>query len=137
MPIEKSAGAVVYYKAKENLYLLLYYDAGHWGFPKGNIEDDEDMEETVAREIKEETGISRIKFISDFKEKISYFYKREGKTIYKEVVFYLVESEEKTVTLSDEHQGYEWLPYKEAMEKVSFDNDRNVLEKVHNLLRKT
>lgn len=136
MPVERSAGAVVFRKDGEILYLVLEYGHGHWGFPKGKIETGEDMEETVKREIQEETGISRILFVPNFKEKISYFYKKEGKTIYKEVVFFLVEGLQKKVTLSFEHSDYAWLKFEDAQEKVNFKNDKIVLEKAHKMLGK-
>ena len=76
MPIEKSAGAVIFRKEEDKVYyLLLCHQAGHWSFPKGNIEKGEKIEETIEREIQEETGITDIEFISGFKQTIKYFYK--------------------------------------------------------------
>ena len=64
-----------------------------------------------------ETGIKKISFIEGFKEKIKYFYKREGQTIYKEVVFYLCETKESKIKISFEHIGYKWLDYEDALKK--------------------
>ena len=69
MKQERSAGAVVFIKETEPIYLLLQYEAKHWDFPKGNIEKGETDQETVKREIAEETGIKDIEIIKDFKEK--------------------------------------------------------------------
>ncbi len=50
---EKSCGAVVFFKNKEETkYLLLRYEAGHWDFVKGNVEVNETEKETVLRELK-------------------------------------------------------------------------------------
>ena len=57
---EFSAGAVVLFKGVEYEYLSLHYPAGHWDFPKGNIEKNESELQTVKREIKEETGIAKL-----------------------------------------------------------------------------
>ena len=57
MKREKSAGAIVFRKEKEPVYLLLHYEAKHWDFPKGHVEKNETDEQTVRREIQEETGI--------------------------------------------------------------------------------
>src|SRR3989344_8094708 len=90
---EKSAGAIVFrHEGKKVKYLLLQYGAGHWDYVKGNFEPDEEEEETVLREAEEEAGLMDLKLIRGFKERISYFYKSEGKTISKEVVFYLGET---------------------------------------------
>lgn len=139
MPLEKSAGAVIFRRNDKINYLLLHYAGGHhagahWDFVKGIIEEGEEEKATVAREIKEETGIEDIKFIEGFKESISYFYKREKRLIYKEVVFYLVETSAQEVKLSYEHVGYEWLGYEEAVQRLTYRNARNVLRKAHELL---
>ena len=81
MKQEKSAGAIVYRKEKEPMFLLLHYEMGHWDFPKGNIEANEKDLETVKREIQEETGIKDIEFLKDFKEKIQYYYKLKDEII--------------------------------------------------------
>lgn len=116
------------------LYLLLHYEGGHWDFPKGNIEKGETEKDTVKREIKEETGISKISFIEGFKEKIQYFYKLKGETVFKQVFFYLVEAKESKVKLSFEHIGYKWLSYDKAMEQLTFKNAKEILKKANSFL---
>ena len=133
---EKSCGAVVYNKTPETKYLLLQYEAGHWDFVKGNVEQGETEKQTTVRELGEETGITDAKFIEGFRQKIGYYYKRQGSTVYKEVVFFLMESPSPKVTLSFEHIGYAWLTYKEAMEKLTFKNARDVLQKASDYLKK-
>ena len=132
---EKSCGAVVFLKNSEVKFLLLHYEAGHWDFVKGNVEPNESEQETVIREIREETGITDAKFIEDFKEKIDYFYRRQGVTIHKEVIFFLMETHTETVTISFEHVGYIWLNYQQAKEKLTFKNARDVLQKAHKLMK--
>lgn len=132
---EKSCGAVVYSKNSEVNYLLLQYEAGHWDFVKGNIEQGENEKDTTIRELREETGIVDAQFIEGFREKIAYFYKRQGATIYKEVIFFLMETKSTKVKLSFEHVGFEWLPYERAMEKLTFKNARDVLQKAHKFLK--
>ncbi len=133
---EKSCGAVVYAKPLEVKYLLLQYEAGHWDFVKGNVESGETEQETAVRELREETGIADAHFMDGFKEKISYFYKRQKQTVYKEVVFFLMEAKGTAVKISFEHVGFDWLPYEEAMKKLTFKNARDVLNKAHDYLKK-
>jgi 8-oxo-dGTP pyrophosphatase MutT (NUDIX family) len=132
---EKSCGAVVFVKDAEVNYLLLKYEAGHWDFVKGNVELNESEEDTVIRELREETGIVATQVMDGFRERIKYFYRRQGTTIQKEVVFYLVEAHTKSVQLSFEHIGYEWLDYKRSLEKLTFKNARDVLQKAHAFLQ--
>ena len=133
---EKSCGAIVFVKNVEVNYLLLHYKAGHWDFVKGNVEPSESERDTVIRELREETGIVDAQFIDDFKEKIEYFYRRQGTTIHKEVVFFLIEAHTEKIELSYEHVGYDWLDYQRAMEKLTFKNAKDMLQNTHEFLKK-
>jgi len=134
---EKSCGAVVFIKNTDaTKYLLLNYAAGHWDFVKGNVEPNESEKETVIRELKEETSITEAQFLDGFREVIAYFYRRQGLTIHKEVVFFLMEAYTDKVELSFEHIGYAWLDYQHAMEKLTFKNAKDVLQKAQDFLKK-
>jgi len=134
---EKSCGAVVFLKKdNQTKYLLLNYAAGHWDFVKGNVEPNEAEKQTVTRELQEETGITDAKFIDGFREPIGYFYRRQGLTVHKEVVFFIMETKTEQVQISFEHIGFIWLDYKHAMEKLTFKNARDVLQKAHDFLKK-
>jgi bis(5'-nucleosidyl)-tetraphosphatase len=132
---EKSCGAVVFFKNVQVKYLLLQYEAGHWDFVKGNVEPNESEAETALRELKEETSIAATQLIEDFRERIQYFYRRQGETIQKEVVFYLIQADTEQVELSFEHVGYAWLDYPDALEKLTFKNAKDVLQKAHAFLQ--
>ncbi len=143
MPIEKSAGAVIFRKEKNKIfYLLLHYPSSakaprdYWDFPKGHIEKGEKELDTVRREVEEETGLKDIEFVDGFKEWIKYFFKFEGKNILKFVTFYLVETKTKNVKVSSEHLGFEWLPYEDALEKLTFKNAKEILKKANQFLKK-
>jgi len=134
---EKSCGAVVFIKKDDQtLYLLLNYTAHHWDFVKGNVEQGETEKQTVTRELGEETSITNAQFIEGFREPISYFYRRQGSTVHKEVVFFIMESQTDKVVISFEHIGYIWLNFEDAMEKLSFKNAKDVLQKAHDFLIK-
>lgn len=137
MPLEKSAGAVIFRKENKKIYyLLLHYQWGHWDFPKGNIEKGEELKDTVKREVREETGIENIEFIPGFKENIKYFFKLKGKTIFKIVTFLLAETKEKEIKISREHVGFKWLPFKEAFDQLTFKNAKEILKKANDFLKK-
>ena len=136
MPVEKSAGAVIFRKEKSNIYYLaLHYQAGHWDFVKGNIEKGEEIKQTITRETEEEIGIKNLEFIKGFKETIEYFYKLKGRTIFKTVVFFLAETKIKEIKLSQEHIGFAWLTYKDALERLTFENAKEVLKKANDFLK--
>jgi 8-oxo-dGTP pyrophosphatase MutT (NUDIX family) len=132
---EKSCGAVVFFKNDALHYLLLQYEAGHWDFVKGNVEPNESETDTVLRELKEETGIVATHVMDGFRERIQYFYRRQGEIIQKEVVFYIIQASTEKVELSFEHVGYAWLDYPHALEKLTFKNAKDVLQKAQAFLQ--
>lgn len=129
MPNEKSAGLVVFRFNGIPHFLLLKSENGNWGFPKGNIEAGESEKEAAVRETQEETGITNLKFIDNFKESIEYFYREAKKTIHKQVIYFLAETKETKIKISSEHIGYEWLTLHDALKRLNYDNDRNILKK--------
>jgi len=135
MKKERSAGAVIFRKDKEIKYLLLHYEAGHWDFPKGHVEEKEAELDTIKREVREETSIEDIELVLDFREKIEYYYKLKGELMHKEVVFYLAKTKTEQVRISFEHIGYIWLPYDKAMEKLTFKNAKEILKKANAFLK--
>jgi len=135
---ERSAGIVLFFEKPEgNRFLLLNYPTGHWDFIKGKIEHGETEHQTAVRETKEETGIADLEFIDGFKENINYNFQYEGELIYKEVVFFLAKTKTETVMVSHEHLGYTWLDSKNAIEKTTYQNAKDILSKANDLLQKT
>ncbi|MEK6966306.1 MAG: NUDIX domain-containing protein [Thermoproteota archaeon] len=134
---EQSAGTVLFIEeSKEKLFLLLHYPTGHWDFVKGKIENNESPEQAVIRETKEETGITDIEFIKGFKEKIEYSFKFNGDIVQKEVIFFLAKTNTKQVKISYEHLDYVWLDFNNALNKITYENAKNVLKKSKNYLEK-
>jgi len=137
MPLEKSAGAVIFRKENNNIYyLLLHYGLGHWGFVKGHIEKGESLKDTVLRETEEETGIKDIKFIDGFKAWTKYFFNLKGKKIFKIVTYFLAETKTKKIKLSFEHTDFKWLSYSQAIKTLTFKNSKDILKKANNFLIK-
>jgi bis(5'-nucleosidyl)-tetraphosphatase len=133
---EISAGAVLHVMDKnfEINYLILNYSYGHWDFPKGNIESGETEIETIKREVMEETGIIDIKLIEGFRQQISYKYRKKSKLVNKTVIYYLAETKSNKVVLSFEHVNFAWLNFKDALDKLSFDNSKRVLKNAKEFL---
>jgi bis(5'-nucleosidyl)-tetraphosphatase len=136
MPSEKSCGAVIFKRGHTREYLLLHYEGGHWDFVKGHVEKDESEVDTVRRETEEEAGMTDLTFIEGYRQPISYYYKRAGRTVYKEVIFYLVETHTEAVRLSREHVGFDWLRYDLAYDRLTYKNAKETLRKADEFLEK-
>ncbi len=148
MPVERSAGAVVYRIEKNKpIFLLLQHPdskdkktgklkSGHWDFPKGHIEKGETTEDTVRREVCEEAEISKIEIIPGFKETIRYFVKIGEEKRMKFVAFFLARTEKSAVKISFEHQDYAWLSFKDACEWLTYKNVKEVLKKAYEYLQR-
>ena len=101
------------------------------------MEKNEKEEMTALREIKEETGIEDIELVDGFREVMTYFYKRGGETIHKEVIFFLAQSATEEVTISKEHIGYAWMSYENAYNKLTYNNSKELLDKADKFLNKS
>lgn len=146
MPVERSAGTVVFKKERGSVeYLLIQHPdkkdlktekikPGHWDFPKGHIEKGETTEDAVRREVAEETGIRYIEIVPGFKETIRYFLKFGEEKRMKFVAFFLARAKETEVKISFEHQDYIWLPYEKAYKKLTYANVKKVLQKANDFL---
>jgi len=139
---EKSAGAAVFRIEQDKLmYLLLHYPSSaktkksYWDLPKGHIEGKETEQETAQREVEEETGIADVVFFPGFQVRIHYFFQSKGKKISKTVVFFLAETKEKRVRISHEHLAFQWLPYKEALKELKYENAKRVIRAAQEFLQ--
>jgi len=141
MPSEISCGAVVFLRNPLK-YLLLYRAPGEkfresWDFPRGNVESTDKSEQEVARrEIKEEAGITNLNFY-DFRETIQFFFRFEGKTIKKQIIYLLAETNQEQIKISFEHNDYKWASYEEALQILKHKSSKEVLTKANNFLKIT
>lgn len=129
---EKSCGIILFKTVdKKRQYLLLHYPGGHWDFPKGHVEKHDRGEKSTAfRELEEETGIRKADAIQGYREPMYYEFNRGRRELVKKtVVYFLAEAREDGVTLSHEHKGFSWLPYEPAMQQLTFQNAKDLLEK--------
>lgn len=133
---ERSAGAVLFrLEGREPIYLILHYHAGHWDFPKGNIEHGEDELSTVRREVREETCIDDLEFVQGFRRIVEYMYKRAGRLVHKVVVFYLAKTSKSDVKLSYEHNDYRWSRFDDALSLLTYTNSRMILNDADSFLK--
>ena len=121
---EKSCGAVVYRKNNNLEFLLLKHNRGHYSFPKGHVENNETEEETAIREIKEETNIE-VKLDTNFRYIVTYSPKPN---VTKDVIYFVAEKIKGTEKPQEtEIQSLKWAEKEEALNLVTYDNDKQVL----------
>ncbi len=123
---EKSCGCII---INENKVLLVKQTEGHWGFPKGHVEQGETEVQTAIREVKEETNIDvEVKEDKRYEEE---YYPEEN--IKKQVVYFLA----KNITTNimpqqSEIQEIKWVPLNEAENVITYENSKNIIRKVIN-----
>ena len=130
MKYEKSCGAIV---LNEGKILLIQQSAGHWGFPKGHVEDGETEVETAIREIKEETNYD-VKINENYRY-VEHYSPKEG--VEKDVVLFIAEKISGEMKPQEEEvQKIQWLTYEEAMERITYNDSKIVLKKAWEDLKK-
>lgn len=136
---EFSAGGVVF-RRKGGIECIIINPAKskRWQLPKGNIDPGEKSAQAAVREIFEETGVK-----TEIRQKIDavrFFYKRLGKMVFKTVIFFLMESQGEETYISPEwrHEIKEavWLPVNEAIERLTFKKEKEIVQKGVELLEK-
>ena len=131
MKEEKSCGGIVI--NNKNEILLVHHNKGHWDLPKGHVEEGETEEQTAIREVKEETGID-VEVDSNFRYTTKYSPK-EG--VMKEVVFFLARNlNSATKAQEEEVSEVKWFTFKEAIDKITYNNSKEILRKLYKDLRK-
>lgn len=137
---EISAGILVYRKTQEGpKFLILYHGHDYWNFPKGKIENEEKSFEAAVRETREETGLTtrNLRFLRNFKTYERFSFRRNGKTVYKVVIFYMAETNEPRIKISKEHQGYGWFLYREASRILGkYKDSQKVLKNAYDFLQR-
>jgi 8-oxo-dGTP pyrophosphatase MutT (NUDIX family) len=139
--IQKSAGGVIYQEREGQMYVTLIATKRgvspegslrreRWGLPKGIVERGEGSAQTALREVAEETGLE-----GEIVGKLGYieywFRSPEDKILYHKFVdFYLLEYRSGEVEKHDwEVEEARWFPIEEAIERISFENERDILRK--------
>ena len=131
-----SAGGVVYrWDNDKPLFLLLISNKrGVWCLPKGLIEPDEDEVTTAMREVREETGVSRVK-IKGKLGAIKYQFGFRARTFDKTVHFFLFETDQADSKVGNEHDAMEWMPYDKALGSLSYPNEKEMLTKALGMIQ--
>src|SRR3954464_4386927 len=127
--VETSAGGVVYRPHEGGPQVLLIRDPyNNWGLPKGHIEGGETPEQAALREVEEETGLLELESIAQLPT-IDWYFRDRGKLVHKFCHFFLIVSlaGDPAPQLDEGITECSWLAFEQAVERVSYDNARDVI----------
>ena len=138
MDTEESFGIIPYVEDDQGKsFLLIQHLAGHWGFPKGHANKDEDARSAACREFEEETGIRTYRLLDLPPISESYPIEKQGSKIHKTVLYYIAECQERQIEIQeDEIKDYCWLAAESSYEKLTFPESRKLFKNALSLLEK-
>lgn len=136
--VAMSAGGVVYRREGDLIEVVLVARPRQqlWALPKGTPEAGETVEQTAIREVTEETGL--LVQIERQIGSISYWYAAsdDHTPVRKTVHHYLMTPIGGSVDLHDhEYDVVDWLDIHEALARMSYQNERNIVEQAGALIR--
>ena len=130
LPIEKKAGAVVYAWHEDKLQFAMVHDVfGYWTLTKGGIDDIDDENAGVIREVKEEIGID-VNPIEKIGENEYIANHPQKGQIRKQVHYFLCEASYETLDLVKESGGLDdakWFPMEDIANLTMYDDVTNLL----------
>ncbi len=124
-----SAGATVVVLKDHRILLNLRSDTSTWGIPGGAVELGETLEDTAARELKEETNLTakHFKLLNVFSGKDFYFKYPNGDELYSVVALYLANDVTGELKITDaestalKYFGKDEFPELESRARVLID----------------
>ena len=133
MRTDFSCGVVPVHTADDGRrrFLLIRHRAGHWGFPKGHPEPGESPAEAAVRELAEETGVTRVELVGEPFEERYAFTSKKGKPVAKTVAYFIGLVGDDAVTVQPEEvQDYAWGDAAQTLERLTFDEGRQLFLRV-------
>jgi bis(5'-nucleosidyl)-tetraphosphatase len=128
-PSSRASGPVAYEVA---LVGRIKHDL--WALPKGTPRPGETPEATALREVCEETGLLT-RIVAQI-GRIEYTFKRKGVRYRKEVLHFLMEAIGGDIADHDEeYDRVEWVPIDEAIWRLTYENEAEIVRKAETLLR--
>ena len=129
---EISAGAVIYKDEGSSILIGVIHrkKMNDYCLPKGHQATGESLQQTLIREVLEETGWTVA--IKDFIKQMMYKVVNNDKKIeyWRNVYWFLAEAEEETTTFADleEVDELKWLSIESARKLLSYDNEKEILD---------
>lgn len=142
LPYRNNVSCVVFKNKKFLLVQLLEWPNNFWKFPQGGIEENENEEEAVKRELFEELNIKKYKIVGLSSHKHKYDWDENSLKItnYKwrgqKQKFYVIEylGKDKEIQIDQkEVRDYKWVDKKECLKSIDnflFQNYKKTIEKI-------
>lgn len=113
--------------------LVLQHEGGKWMLPKGTIETGETPEAVALREVREETGLSNVRVITDLgQERYSFFWRTEDTFYNKTVHYYLLEFLGAEDAQPQREEGFvaaQWVTVEEALTRIKYKETREIVKR--------
>lgn len=110
--------------------LLVQHRQGHWSFPKGRIEADENPEHCAVRELLEETGLKVVRYLTDRTFVEHYQLIRDDKPKHKSVTYYVAEVEGEATPQLSELLACQWFDVDKVVNQITFPAARDLFADV-------
>jgi len=130
-PVQQAAGGVVYRRRAGGIEFLLGEQrdwntgADNVRLPKGRVDPGESLEQTALREVREETGYAVELRAPLGESRYRFRVVGEDRVVDKRVTYYLLRDLGRPPDPPDgEMQRVFWCPPAEAIERLSFENER-------------
>ncbi|NGX44400.1 MAG: putative mutator protein MutT4 [Candidatus Anoxychlamydiales bacterium] len=138
MLYEESYGTIAL-KKEEGIwytYLIKNKSGNHWGFPKGHANLSETKKRAALRELKEETNLDFLKFLSEKPLIEQYSILRNSKKTAKKVYYYLIEVEGEAKIQSDEILDGKWIEISKAKDQITYEASKGIANLVEIIIQK-
>lgn len=110
--------------------LLVQHQAGHWAFPKGHAEPNEQPKQTAERELFEETGLKVQSYFNDHIFQETFFFRNQGILIKKQVEYFIAIVDGTIKIQTEEIQAFQWADLKAALSILTFKKNKKIIESV-------